>query len=145
MGEVNSVVETAVKRTSWGKSRNELLCCFHNSAGLHRISGDAPLETRILTHEGNHVDSRIIDNSTCGVDVNAKHKPEDCNAMHCNSIPGVVKKLRLDGRSTSGIKFNGANTDIVDPPPYCHIFKACLLYTSPSPRDLSTSRMPSSA
>ena len=25
------------------------------------------------------------------------------------------------------------------------IFKACLLYTSPSPRDLSTSRMPSSA
>ena len=25
------------------------------------------------------------------------------------------------------------------------IFKVCLLYTSPSPRDLSTSRMPSSA
>ena len=25
------------------------------------------------------------------------------------------------------------------------IYKACLLYTSPSPRDLSTSRMPSSA
>ena len=25
------------------------------------------------------------------------------------------------------------------------IFKDCLLYTSPSPRDLSTSRMPSSA
>ena len=26
-----------------------------------------------------------------------------------------------------------------------HLMKACLLYTSPSPRDLSTSRMPSSA
>ena len=26
-----------------------------------------------------------------------------------------------------------------------HILKICLLYTSPSPRDLSTSRMPSSA
>ena len=26
-----------------------------------------------------------------------------------------------------------------------HILKRCLLYTSPSPRDLSTSRMPSSA
>ena len=25
------------------------------------------------------------------------------------------------------------------------VYKACLLYTSPSPRDLSTSRMPSSA
>ena len=28
---------------------------------------------------------------------------------------------------------------------YGHIPKPCLLYTSPSPRDLSTSRMPSSA
>ncbi len=61
MGEVNSVVETAVERTSWGKSRNEVLCRFHNSGGLHHISGDAPLETRILTHEGNHVNSRIIE------------------------------------------------------------------------------------
>ena len=26
-----------------------------------------------------------------------------------------------------------------------HLLKPCLLYTSPSPRDLSTSRMPSSA
>ena len=89
MSEVNSVVETAVERTSWGKSRNELLCRFHNSGGLHRISGDAPLETRILTHEENHVNSRIID------------------------IPGVVNKLQLDGRSTSGVKINGANTDVI--------------------------------
>ena len=28
---------------------------------------------------------------------------------------------------------------------YCDDIKGCLLYTSPSPRDLSTSRMPSSA
>ena len=27
----------------------------------------------------------------------------------------------------------------------CHLRSICLLYTSPSPRDLSTSRMPSSA
>ena len=27
----------------------------------------------------------------------------------------------------------------------CYALKTCLLYTSPSPRDLSTSRMPSSA
>ena len=33
----------------------------------------------------------------------------------------------------------GAETEILD------ITKDCLLYTSPSPRDLSTSRMPSSA
>ena len=35
----------------------------------------------------------------------------------------------------------GANTA---PPPLA-LFTGCLLYTSPSPRDLSTSRMPSSA
>ena len=28
---------------------------------------------------------------------------------------------------------------------HLHLFRSCLLYTSPSPRDLSTSRMPSSA
>ena len=31
------------------------------------------------------------------------------------------------------------------PTQLAHILTACLLYTSPSPRDLSTSRMPSSA
>ena len=157
MGERNSVVETAVKRTSWGKSRNELLCRFHNSGGLHRISGDALLETRILTHEGNHDDSRLIDNSTCDVDVNANHIPEPRDAMHGNGIPGVVEGRRLDAcrrdcsrgspkplnamhgivvtgvanrcnchtiRSTLGVNINGANTDIADPPPYCHTFKA---------------------
>ena len=29
--------------------------------------------------------------------------------------------------------------------PYLNVTRNCLLYTSPSPRDLSTSRMPSSA
>ena len=40
-------------------------------------------------------------------------------------------KYYLDGVSTKSIKLKKGNT--------------CLLYTSPSPRDLSTSRMPSSA
>ncbi len=52
MGARNSVVEHAVERNSWGKSRDELLCRFQNNGGLHRISGDAPLETRtLLTYE----------------------------------------------------------------------------------------------
>ena len=33
----------------------------------------------------------------------------------------------------------------VDDPEFNDLYKICLLYTSPSPRDLSTSRMPSSA
>ena len=44
----NSVLENAVERNSWGKSRDELLCRFQNKGGLHHISGDAPLETQIL-------------------------------------------------------------------------------------------------
>ena len=34
---------------------------------------------------------------------------------------------------------------ILNPAAFTHYSYACLLYTSPSPRDLSTSRMPSSA
>ena len=40
-----SVVEDAVERNSWEKSRCEQMCHFPNTGGLHRTSGDAPLET----------------------------------------------------------------------------------------------------
>jgi len=43
-----SVVEDAVERNSWGKSRCELMCRFPNTGGLHRTSGGAPLETPTL-------------------------------------------------------------------------------------------------
>ena len=39
---------------------------------------------------------------------------------------------------------DGSDEDIPDDGTYYHM-QVCLLYTSPSPRDLSTSRMPSSA
>ena len=54
-----------------------------------------------------------------------------------------------------GIQTNGIKHAHADPMPDIHkrfhmvketgLFDYCLLYTSPSPRDLSTSRMPSSA
>jgi len=43
-----SVVEDAVERNSWGKSRCELMCRFPKTGGLHRTSGGAPLETPTL-------------------------------------------------------------------------------------------------
>ncbi len=43
-----SVVEDAFERNSWGKSRCKQMCCFPNTKGLHRTSGDAPLETPTL-------------------------------------------------------------------------------------------------
>ena len=41
-----SVVEDAVERNSWGKSICEQTCRFPNTGGLHRTSGDAPLDTQ---------------------------------------------------------------------------------------------------
>ncbi len=51
-GVKNDVVDNAVERISGGKSRNELMRRFHNVGGLHRFSGDAPFETRLLSHVG---------------------------------------------------------------------------------------------
>ena len=49
------------------------------------------------------------------------------------AIPFLIKQAKL----SSGIMISASH----NPPEY----NGCLLYTSPSPRDLSTSRMPSSA
>ena len=51
----------------------------------------------------------------------------------------VVDANPFMGRSESNIHHDCYNTDSTD------AVLPCLLYTSPSPRDLSTSRMPSSA
>ena len=53
-----SVVEDAVERNSWGKSRCEQMCRFPITGGLHRTSGGATLETptlrdpELITHGG---------------------------------------------------------------------------------------------
>jgi hypothetical protein len=44
------VIEDAVVHNSWGTSGCEWMCCFPNTGGLHRTSGDAPLETHHLIH-----------------------------------------------------------------------------------------------
>ena len=63
---------------------------------------------------------------------------------------GIAKGKALDIAQSSSVdgfnvKFSGTDDykDIKDSDVI--IITACLLYTSPSPRDLSTSRMPSSA
>ena len=52
---------------------------------------------------------------------------------HSAAIEQVQSELKEGGWITSEADLNAVG------------FKTCLLYTSPSPRDLSTSRMPSSA
>ena len=66
---------------------------------------------------------------------------EDILKVHTKNVPLEESvDLQIVARSTPG--FSGADLEnLVNE----SAIKACLLYTSPSPRDLSTSRMPSSA
>ena len=59
----------------------------------------------------------------------------------------VKRRAPLCGSTvTVDIKTDGTKiTDYAAEVKACALGQACLLYTSPSPRDLSTSRMPSSA
>ena len=54
------------------------------------------------------------------------------NLIHSDTFLSKVLELDIDGKKERVIPRDVA-------------FNVCLLYTSPSPRDLSTSRMPSSA
>ena len=61
-----------------------------------------------------------------------------------DQIEGLSPAISIEQKSTSHNPRStvGTVTEIYD---YLRLLYACLLYTSPSPRDLSTSRMPSSA
>ena len=54
-----------------------------------------------------------------------------------------VSRLWLSSMEDNAIREGFAN--LKPSTEYDALYQACLLYTSPSPRDLSTSRMPSSA
>ena len=56
------------------------------------------------------------------------------------TVLAEAKKLEAQGKPM--IHLGLGQPDFKTPK---HVVEACLLYTSPSPRDLSTSRMPSSA
>ena len=60
------------------------------------------------------------------------------------------QQIEIVAPSTDKVMCDGGTGDLGHPAVYFKIDKnkevvCCLLYTSPSPRDLSTSRMPSSA
>ena len=143
----NSVVENAVERNSWGKSRNELSCRFHNSGGLHRFSGDAPLETQILTHNRNDHDlySQILEgikNSVVEYDVEHNsceksknelsfrfhnsngqkrfcgHEPREKQVFVCNQTDHETR-VHIRNQGYEDLYFDNADT-----PSYCHTYKA---------------------
>ncbi len=147
MSSRNSVVENAIERNSWGKSRNKLSCRFHNSGGLHLFSGDAPLETQILTHNRNDHDlySQILEgikNSVVEYDVEhnscKKSKNELSFRFHnsdglqrfCGDAPRETRVLignQTDHETRVLIRnqsYEESYLDNADPPSYCHTYKA---------------------
>ncbi len=54
----------AVEQNSWGKSGSDWMCHFQNNGGLHRTSGDAPLETHDVG-EGAGIHSVLTNDFVC--------------------------------------------------------------------------------
>ena len=59
-----------------------------------------------------------------------------------SASPTPKKSWEFIGSKNIGLTYD---KDVIYVEDYRALYTACLLYTSPSPRDLSTSRMPSSA
>ena len=77
----------------------------------------------------------------------------DLGVMTQEGLTTLVDALRARGNveivetgsDTVHLRFDGLNVSVFVLPELAALVEGCLLYTSPSPRDLSTSRMPSSA
>ena len=91
-----------------------------------RLAG-TPISDASLETVGKIQSLEDLDLRDCGI--------SDSGLLHLASLP-KLKALRLSGKSGAcSVSDDGME----------HVAKICLLYTSPSPRDLSTPRMPSSA
>ena len=64
--------------------------------------------------------------------------------MGTGAIQSMSRKQKLNTRSSTEAELIGVN-DAITMVLWTKLFMDCLLYTSPSPRDGATSRMPSSA
>ena len=64
---------------------------------------------------------------------------------HIGLAPGDVADFVILPGDPGRVEFIAGHFDEAKEVAFNREYKTCLLYTSPSPRDLSTSRMPSSA
>ena len=69
----------------------------------------------------------------------------------CDQTVPIIERIRFIGIFSNNldeffkVRYATIKRIAVSPQKNKKLYKGCLLYTSPSPRDLSTSRMPSSA
>ena len=97
-----------------------------NSIGLDK----KPSDTTVVVAMSGGVDSSTV----AGI-----MKKEGYNVI------GITLKLYDDGKEVAESKQCCSGQDIMDAKRVAHKLGICLLYTSPSPRDKTVSRMPSSA
>ena len=91
----------------------------------------------MMLHELGHTTAKLSDEYFAG----ASYAAEMPN-MTAESDPAKVRWSRFIGKNEVGVyEYDNGGNGWYRPHQNCN----CLLYTSPSPRDLSTSRMPSSA
>ena len=95
--DLGRVVEDAVERNSWGKSRSVRLCRFPNTGGLHRTSGNAPLDTQNIS----------LDNGTIG--------------LHNGLTKTHTRKINDHGRTITPIV---GGTTPTSNPSWCHVNKS---------------------
>jgi len=73
---------------------------------------------------------------------NMRHEP---HKVRIHDMRPIQTELDLDTQGFELVEQRSAVRDFWDDDEVRRVYYPCLLYTSPSPRDLSTSRMPSSA
>ena len=66
--DLGRVVEDAVEHNSWGKSRSDRKCRFPNTGGLHRTSGDAPLDTQNINYDNLNIYNLSVSHCPLGMD-----------------------------------------------------------------------------
>ena len=87
--------------------------------------------------------ARFVDSSVERLEVLLEDLDTDRYALLCNSINVPLVQTQYKSKYVAAIRYKAwAPSSALHP---TIPVNTCLLYTSPSPRDLSTSRMPSSA
>jgi hypothetical protein len=118
------VVEDAVERNSRGKSRCEQMCRFPNNGGLHRTSGNAPLETRTL-RDPELITRGGMREGSVAEDAVERNSAEDAVERNSRGKSRCEQMCRFP--NTGGLHRTSGNAPLEthtlqDPvPPWCHV------------------------